>query len=153
MLTTCTTYTKEDGYVDVTMFTEIGGEGSKINYMKRGSTYLSRCVLPHDYQTQVKANALLKLCKYIPNDKINVHFMIIFAQGIESLYEIYKPACLDFSKWYNVLTRNAYFCMHLDYLKLKFRQYPGIHTNYSLSNCTISNYSDLSRSSEFLGIN
>ena len=24
-------------------------------------------------------------------------------------------------------------------LKLKFRQYPAIHTNYSLSNCSISN--------------
>ena len=24
-------------------------------------------------------------------------------------------------------------------LKLKFRKYPAIHTNYSLSNCTISN--------------
>ena len=35
VLTTCTTYTKEAGYVDVTMFTEIGGEGSKIDYRKR----------------------------------------------------------------------------------------------------------------------
>ena len=74
LLTTCTTYTKEDDYVDVTMFTEIGGEGSKIDYRKRGNTYLSRCVLPQAYQTQVKVNALkktdiLKLCKYIPNDK------------------------------------------------------------------------------------
>ncbi len=30
VLTTCITYTKEDRYVDVTMFTEIGGEGSKM---------------------------------------------------------------------------------------------------------------------------
>ena len=36
VLTTCTTYTKEYGYVDVTMFTEIGGEGSKIDCRKRG---------------------------------------------------------------------------------------------------------------------
>ena len=126
VLTTCITYTKEDGYVDVTMFTEIGGEGSKIGYRKRRSADLSpyRCVLPQAYQTQVKANALkkadiLKLCEYyIPNDKCALIFMIIFAQIIESLYEIYKPACLDFSKWYNVLTRNAYFSKHLDYLKL-----------------------------------
>ena len=74
LLTTCTTYTKEDDYVDVTMFTEIGGEGSKIDYRKRGNTYLSWCVLPQAYQTQVKVNALkktdlLKLCKYILNDK------------------------------------------------------------------------------------
>ena len=74
VLTTCITYTKEGGYVDVTMFTEIGGEGSKIDYRKRRSADLSRCVLPHAYQTQVKANALKKadllvLCKYIPNDK------------------------------------------------------------------------------------
>ena len=66
--------TKEDSYVEVTMFTEIGGEGSKIDYRKRGSAYLSPCVLPQAYQTQVKVNALkkadlLKLCKYIPNDK------------------------------------------------------------------------------------
>ena len=60
VLTTCITYTKEDRYVDVTMFTEIGGEGSKIDYRKRGSTYLSRCVLPQAYQTQVKVNALKK---------------------------------------------------------------------------------------------
>ena len=91
VLITCTTYTKEDGYVDVTMFTEIGGEGSKIDYRKRGRRICGwkRCpalvleeeevhtsigVLPQAYQTQVKANALkkadlLKLCKYIPNDK------------------------------------------------------------------------------------
>ena len=61
----------------------------------------------------------------------NVHFMIIFAQIIESLYEIYKPAWLDFSKGYNVSTRNAYLCMHLDSLRPTFRQYPAIHTNYS----------------------
>ena len=88
---------------------------------------------------------LLKVCECIPNDN-NVHFMIIFAaQILESLYEIYKPVCLDFSKWYNVCTRNAYFCMHLDYLKLTFRQCPAIYC--------LSNYSDLNRSSEFLGIN
>ena len=45
MLTTCTTYTKEDGYEDVTMFTEIGGEGNKIDYRKIGSADLSRCLL------------------------------------------------------------------------------------------------------------
>ena len=38
-------------------------------------------------------------------------------------------------------------------LKLKCRQYPAIHTNYSCSNCTISSYKDLNRSSEFLVIN
>ena len=38
-------------------------------------------------------------------------------------------------------------------LKLKFRQYTAIHTHYSWSNCTISNYKDLNRSSEFLVIN
>ena len=74
VLITCTTYTNEGGYVDVTMFTEIGGEGSKIDYRKRGSADLSRCVLPQAYQTQVKANALkkadlLNLCKYILNYK------------------------------------------------------------------------------------
>ena len=76
MLSTCTTYTKEGGYVNVTMFTEIGGEGSKIDYRKRGSADLSpsRCVLPQVDQTQVKVNALkkadlLKLCKHILNDK------------------------------------------------------------------------------------
>ena len=46
VLTNCTTYTNEDGYMGVTMFTEIGGEGSKIDYRKRGSEDLSRCVLP-----------------------------------------------------------------------------------------------------------
>ena len=67
-------YTKEDGYVEVTMFTEIGREGSKIDYRNRGSADLSRCLLPQAYQTHVKVTALkkgdlLKLCKYIPNDK------------------------------------------------------------------------------------
>ena len=38
-------------------------------------------------------------------------------------------------------------------LKVKFSKYPAIHTNYSLSNCTISNQKDLNRFSEFLGIN
>ena len=56
------------------MFTEIGGKGSKIDYRKRGSADLSRCLLPQVYQTQVKANALkkadlLKVFKCIPNDK------------------------------------------------------------------------------------
>ena len=74
VLTTCTTYTKEDRYVDVTMFTEIGGEGRKIDYRKRGSADLSRFLLPQAYQTQVNVNALqiadlLKVCKCIPNDK------------------------------------------------------------------------------------
>ena len=69
VLTTCTTYTEEDGYVEVTMFTEIGGEGSKIDYRKRASASYNRLT-----QTQMKVNALkkadlVKLCKYIPNDK------------------------------------------------------------------------------------
>ena len=34
-----------------------------------------------------------------------------------------------------------------------FTQYPAIHTNYSLSNCTISNKKDCNRSSDFLVIN
>ena len=38
-------------------------------------------------------------------------------------------------------------------LKLKFTQYPAIHTNYSLSNYTISNKKDFNRSSDFLVIN
>ena len=38
-------------------------------------------------------------------------------------------------------------------LKLNFIEYPAIHTNYSWSNCTIWNYKDLNRSSEFLVIN
>ncbi len=38
-------------------------------------------------------------------------------------------------------------------LKLKCTQYPAIHTNYSLSNCTISNKKDFNRSSDFLVIN
>ena len=38
-------------------------------------------------------------------------------------------------------------------LKLKFMQYPAIHTHYSLSNCTISNKKDFNRSSDFLVIN
>ena len=37
--------------------------------------------------------------------------------------------------------------------KLKFTQYPAIHTNYSLSNCTISNKKDFNRSSKFQVIN
>ena len=45
------------------------------------------------------------------------------------------------------------FYFVLSSLKLKCRQYPAIHTNYSCSNCTISNYKDLNRSSEFLVIN
>ena len=39
------------------------------------------------------------------------------------------------------------------YLKLKCMQYPAIDTNYSCSNCSISNLKDLNRSSEFLVIN
>ena len=38
-------------------------------------------------------------------------------------------------------------------LKLKFTQYPAIHTNYSLSNCTITSKKDFNRSSDFLVIN
>ena len=38
-------------------------------------------------------------------------------------------------------------------LKLQFTQYRAIHTNYSLSNCTISNKNDFNRSSDFLVIN
>ena len=39
------------------------------------------------------------------------------------------------------------------FLKQKFTQYPAIHTNYSLSNCTISNKKDFNRSSDFLVFN
>ena len=42
---------------------------------------------------------------------------------------------------------------HVRLLKLKFMQYPAIHTNYSLSNCIISNKKDFNRSSDFLVIN
>ena len=35
-------------------------------------------------------------------------------------------------------------------LKQNFTQYPSIHTNYSLSNCTISNKTYFNRSSDFL---
>ena len=38
-------------------------------------------------------------------------------------------------------------------LKLKFTQYPAIHSNYSLSNYTISNQKDCNRSSDILVIN
>ena len=38
-------------------------------------------------------------------------------------------------------------------LKQKCTQYPAIHTNYSLSNCIISNKKDFNRSSDFLVIN
>ena len=38
-------------------------------------------------------------------------------------------------------------------LKQTFTQYPAIHTNYSLSNYTISNKKDFNRSSDFLVIN
>ena len=38
-------------------------------------------------------------------------------------------------------------------LKQKCTQYPAIHSNYSLSNCTISNKKDFNRSSDFLVIN
>ena len=38
-------------------------------------------------------------------------------------------------------------------LKLTCTQYPAIHTNYTLSNCTISNKKDFNRSSDFLVIN
>ena len=41
----------------------------------------------------------------------------------------------------------------VQYVLHLFRQYPAIHTNFSLSNCTISNYKDLNRSSDFLVIN
>ena len=44
------------------------------------------------------------------------------------------------------------FCL-LTYLKQKCTQYPAIHTNYSLSNCTISKKKDFNRSSDFLVIN
>ena len=37
--------------------------------------------------------------------------------------------------------------------KGKIKAYPAIHTNYSLSTCTISNWKDLNRSSEILVIN
>ena len=33
--------TKEDGYVEVTMFPETGGEGSKMDYRKRGEVQTS----------------------------------------------------------------------------------------------------------------
>ena len=46
----------------------------------------------------------------------------------------------------------CHYSMHVD-LKLKVTQYPAIHTNYSLSNCTISNKKDFNRSSDFLVIN
>ena len=37
-------------------------------------------------------------------------------------------------------------------LKQNFTQYPSIHTNYSWSNCTISNKKDFNRRSDFLVI-
>ena len=40
-----------------------------------------------------------------------------------------------------------------EYFKQTFTKYPAIHTNYSLSNCTISNRNDFNRSSDFLVIN
>ena len=38
-------------------------------------------------------------------------------------------------------------------LKQTFTQYPAIHTNYSLSNCTTLNKKDFNRYSDFLVIN
>ena len=38
-------------------------------------------------------------------------------------------------------------------LKLTLRQYLPIHTNYSISNCTILNQKDLNRSSNLVAIN
>ena len=43
-------------------------------------------------------------------------------------------------------------CAHMS-LKHKCTQHAAIHTNYSLSNCTISNKKDFNRSSDFLVIN
>ena len=47
----------------------------------------------------------------------------------------------------------TYWINRVHILKQKFTQYPAIHTNYSLSNCTISNKKNFNRSSDFLVIN
>ena len=55
----------------------------------------------------------------------------------------------------NIGSNNTFsklFCPVL-VLKLNFRKYLAIYTNYSWSNCTISNKKDLNQSSEFLVIN
>ncbi len=43
-------------------------------------------------------------------------------------------------------------CYNGNFFKQKCTQYPAIHINYSLSNCTISNKKDFNRSSDFLVI-
>ena len=51
----------------------------------------------------------------------------------------------------SMVSKNFHWCSVE--LKQKITQYPAIHTNYSLSNCTISNKKDFNRSSYFLVIN
>ena len=55
-----------------------------------------------------------------------------------------------------ILLRYNYIILQialLALLKLKFRQCPAIHTNYSLSNGTISNWKGSNRTSDLLVIN
>ena len=55
-------------------------------------------------------------------------------------------------KSYILGIEEIYVCIVSIMLKQTFMQYPLIHTNYSLSNCTISNKKDFNRASDFLVI-
>ena len=49
-----------------------------------------------------------------------------------------------------VIITGDFIQMSDSFLKQKCTQYPAIHTNYSLPNCTISDKKDFNRSSDFL---
>ena len=103
---------------------------------------------------------LKKTCYGLNDGKLNliIKLSVTVLYQTKSLY-IYMSSsnlCTYQIMYYNCNNSDfdTWCCIEFNMsLKLTFTKYPAIHTNYSLSNCTISNNKDFNRSSDFLVIN